>query len=242
MSSDAPVAVILAAGRGTRLGELTDTVPKPLLPVRGKPVIVWLIENLRAHGVRDLCINLHHLPDAIPAALGDGSALGVRISYAREAELLGTAGALHNFLPRLTAPCFVAYGDTLRHVDYGALLARHKAAGAAATIGLHTVDDPASAGVVTLAADGRITAFVEKPQGMTGPALANAGVYCLGRRALACVAALPAPCDFAGDVFPRLLAQGELLCGFPLAGLVIDIGTTARYAEAQARWTGEEAV
>jgi len=122
------------------------------------------------------------------------------------------------------------------------LLARHAAAGAAATIGLHTVDDPASAGVVTLAPGGRITSFVEKPRGMTGPALANAGVYCLGQRALDCVAALPAPCDFAADVFPRLLAQGELLHGYPLPGLVIDIGTTARYAEAEARWTGEEAV
>jgi len=238
MSSDAPRALILAAGKGVRLGELTARVLKPLLPVCGKPVIVWLIEDLRAGGVRELCINLHHLPEAIPAALGDGAALGVHLTYARETELLGTAGALRNFRDRLTAPCFVVYGDTLRSVDYAALLAQHRATGAAATIALHTVDDPASAGVVTLGADRRITGFVEKPQGMAGPALANAGVYCLGQAALDCAAALPAPCDFAYDVFPRLLAQGEPLYGFPLAGLVIDIGTTTRYAEAEARWTG----
>ncbi len=93
--------MILAAGRGTRLAPLTNTIPKPMLPVRGKPLIAWQVEALSAAGVTDLVINLHHLGEQIQAHLGNGDKYGLRIEYSVEAELLETGGGIVNALPLL---------------------------------------------------------------------------------------------------------------------------------------------
>ncbi len=98
--------MILAAGRGTRLAPLTDTTPKPMLPVRGKPLIAWQVEALRAAGVTDLVINLHHLGEQIQGYLGDGDAWGLSIEYSVETELLETGGGIVNALPLLGSETF----------------------------------------------------------------------------------------------------------------------------------------
>ena len=105
-------AMILAAGRGVRMRPLTDSTPKPLLPVRGKPLVVHLIERLRRAGFADIVINVAHLGAMIESALGDGAALGVRIAYSREARALETAGGIAAALPLLgEGPFVVANGD-----------------------------------------------------------------------------------------------------------------------------------
>lgn len=116
-------AMILAAGRGERMRPLTDTVPKPLLPAGGRPLVVWQIERLRAAGFTEIVINHAHLGARIEAALGDGAALGVSIRYSPEAEALETAGGIANALPLLgEAPFLVTNGDLWSDYDYARLL------------------------------------------------------------------------------------------------------------------------
>ena len=110
-------AVLLAAGKGSRLGSITATTPKPLLEVRGTPVLRHLAALCARHGVTELCINTHYLADRIRAALGDGKDLGLSIRYSYEDELLGTAGALRRFRDTLEdAPFFVLYGDNFMEI------------------------------------------------------------------------------------------------------------------------------
>jgi N-acetyl-alpha-D-muramate 1-phosphate uridylyltransferase len=118
-------AMVLAAGRGERLRPLTDTLPKPLLAVRGKPVIIWIIERLARAGIVDLVINHAHLGSKIEQALGDGRALGVAIRYSPEAEALETAGGIANALPLLgSEPFIVVNGDIYCDFDFSALRRR----------------------------------------------------------------------------------------------------------------------
>ena len=115
-------AMILAAGRGERMRPLTDTCPKPLLPLGGKPLIVHQIEALARAGHRDLAINAAHLADRLIGALGDGAALGVRIQWSREPEPLETAGGIATALPLLAAgPVLIVSGDIWTAFDYAAL-------------------------------------------------------------------------------------------------------------------------
>ncbi len=118
-------AMILAAGRGERLRPLTDTTPKPLLAVGGKPLIVWQVEALARAGYRHLVINAAWLGDALVAALGDGSAWGVRIAWSRESEPLETAGGIATALPLLPdGPVPIVSGDVWTGFDYATLRAR----------------------------------------------------------------------------------------------------------------------
>jgi MurNAc alpha-1-phosphate uridylyltransferase len=115
-------AMILAAGRGERMRPLTDHTPKPLLPVGGKPLIVWHIERLAKAGFRDIVINYAHLGSQIEAALGNGSQFGVSIRYSPEAEALETAGGIANALPLLgDAPFLVVNGDVYLDFDFAAV-------------------------------------------------------------------------------------------------------------------------
>jgi MurNAc alpha-1-phosphate uridylyltransferase len=118
-------AMVLAAGRGERLRPLTDTTPKPLLEVRGKPVIVWTIERLARAGFRDLVINHAHLGHKIERALGDGRPFGVTIRYSPEVEALETAGGIANALPLLgSEPFIVVNGDIYCDYDFSSLRRR----------------------------------------------------------------------------------------------------------------------
>ena len=118
-------AMILAAGRGERMRPLTDTTPKPLLEVRGKALIVRLVESLVHAGIREMVINHAHLGESIEAALGDGRRFGAAIRYSREAEALGTAGGIAQALPLLgEEPFIVVNGDIFCDFDFSALAAR----------------------------------------------------------------------------------------------------------------------
>ena len=111
-------AVILCAGLGTRLRPLTDTIPKPMLPLLEKPMLLWNIEQFKRHGVKEFFINLHYLPDVIRDYFGDGSKWGVQITYSFEPIILGTAGGLKNFEPIIGDKFYLIYGDMLSLVDY----------------------------------------------------------------------------------------------------------------------------
>ena len=119
-------AMILAAGLGTRLRPLTNTIPKPLLPIAGTPLIVWNLLLLKRHGFHDVIINLHHLGPMIEQAVGNGSKYGLRIYYSHEPVILGTGGAIKQAEPNFSGePVLVLNGDTLFELDLDALYAFH---------------------------------------------------------------------------------------------------------------------
>jgi len=228
-------AVILAAGEGSRLRPLTERVPKPLLPVAGRPLLAHLIDLLQRHGVEEIAINLHHLPEAIPAYVGDGARFGVRATYSFEERLLGSAGGVK----RMEAffgeePFFVLYGDVLTDLDLAALRAFHAACGGALTMALYRPQDISACGAVQLDATGRLLAFVEKPApGQEPSPWANAGIYVVEPAVLRSIPA-DQPCDFGADLFPLLLERGVPLFGYASEALVLDIGSPAGYQQAQA--------
>ena len=228
-------AMLLAAGEGTRLRPLTLTLPKPMVPVVGTPLLERTLLWLAGEGVSEAAVNLYHRPQAIPDRFGDSFA-GIRLHYFFEDTLRGTAGGLKaaERVFRDSGPFFVIYGDNLIHADLRRLADFHEARGGAATLGLFHHPNPTAAGIVGTQPDGRITRFVEKPPSdQVFSDTANAGVYVLDPRVLDVLPA-DAPSDFGRDIFPDLLARGEFLYGTLLGGYLQDTGTPDAYR--QANW------
>ena len=225
----APKAMILAAGKGTRLRPLTNRIPKAMVSVGGRPLLEHTIELLREHGVRDIAINLHAHADVIAEHLGDGSRFGVSLTYSFEPRLLGTAGAvkkLQQFF--MDGTFYVFYGDVLTRLDLSSLLDYHRGRGALATIALYRSEDPSRCGVVQQDENGWVTSFVEKPErGTMGDVWANAGIYVIEPSLLHRVKE-GIPQDFGRDVFPEVIRDGGKLAGFQCQAVFWDVGTVER--------------
>jgi mannose-1-phosphate guanylyltransferase len=207
-------AVVLTAGRGTRLRPFTETVPKCMAPLSGRPLLEHTVERLRDYGVTQLCVNLHYLPEVVPAHFGDGGRWGVQITYSFEEELLGTAGSVKKMAADFDEPFFVWYGDNLSSCRLDLLWRQHVEKGADVTVALHEREDPTQSGIVGLDDDGRITRFLEKPRPeQVFSHLVSAGIFVLNPSVLDAVPAEGAS-DFGRDVFPRLLAEGARLYGY----------------------------
>lgn len=207
-------AMILAAGKGTRLAPLTDSLPKSMIPIGGKPVLEHTLTWLRCHGVGEVIINLYHQPHVIPAYFGDGSRWGLRITYSQENELLGTAGGVKHAAWFFDGPFLVLYGDNLSTCDFSRLARHHRDRGAMATMALYRRDDPSSSGIAEVNGEDRIVRFVEKPRPEeVFSNWVNAGIYVLSPEILELIPAGQA-CDFGREVFPRMLAEGRALCGY----------------------------
>src|SRR3989344_8775599 len=127
-------AIILSAGKGTRIRELAPEKPKVLMEILGKPMIEWNIELLRKYDIKDIAINTHYLADKIKDYLGNGERFGVKIRYSYEPELLGTSGALNNFKDFLDETFVVIYGDNLTDINLTEMLNYHKEKKAIATL------------------------------------------------------------------------------------------------------------
>lgn len=222
-------AMILAAGVGSRLRPLTDTTPKPMLPIKGEPLLAHTLRWLHGFGVREVALNLHYLPQVVQNGLGDGKRWGVRLHYSIEAELTGTAGAVKQFAWLWDEPFVVVYGDLLLDLDLDALHNFHRSKQAALTIALKHTDTPRSQGMIERDRQGRLLRFVEKPRAWPPDHhTANAGVYIVEPRLLERIPADRAT-DWGHDIIPALLADGEPVYGALVNGTVIDIGTPAVY-------------
>ena len=227
-------AMILAAGEGTRLRPLTHYVPKAMVPVANRPVMAHVLTQLARHGLNEVIVNLHHMPEVIPGYFGDGSAFGVKLTYVREDQLWGTAGSVKRAADFFDDETFLVTGvDDLADVDLSYLLARHRGRRALATIGLAEVDDPSGYGIVATDAEGRITRFFEKPApGEAFSNTANTMIYFFEPEILDLIP--PGEIfDFARDLFPRLLAQELPFFGFISPGYWLDIGSLSDYLRAQ---------
>lgn len=225
-------ALVLCAGLGTRLRPLTDDIPKVMIDVGGRPLLIRQLRLLRDAGVTDVAMNLHYKGDVIRQALGDGSSLGIRALYADEPELRGSAGALNGFPGFFDDTFLVVYGDVYHEVDLGQLIAFHHARRATMTIAAATADDPTRCGVLRIAPDARVEAFVEKPPAAPPDAPTNVGLYVCEAKIAAMIP--PGVSDFGADVIPALIAAGENVYALFTSALVQDIGTPQGLRRARA--------
>ncbi len=227
-------AIVLVGGFGTRLRPLTDSIPKQMLPIVNRPMIEHVLEHLADHDITEAVLSLGYRPDAFREAYPGSRHGPVRLEYAVEPEPLDTAGAIR-FAARhvgVDERVVVCNGDVLTDLDITGLIGRHESAGAAATIALHRVADPSSFGVVPTEEDGRVRAFVEKPEPGTEPTDAiNAGTYVLEPSVLD---RIPdgRPVSIERVTFPELVETGELYA-FTSDAYWIDTGTPANYLQAQ---------
>jgi mannose-1-phosphate guanylyltransferase len=224
-------AVILAGGEGTRLRPLTLGVPKPLVPVLDRPLLRYQLDLLATAGVSDVVFSIGYQPEQIQAVFGDGRDFGFRIRYAVEESPLGTGGAVKFAEPFLDETTIVFNGDVLTDVDLPGVVAAHHASGAAATLVLATVENPAAYGLVELDSACRVLRFVEKPDpDQITTNTINAGIYVLETRTLALIP--PAiQHSIERGFFPALLQRGERVFAHVHRGYWIDIGTPVKYRE-----------
>jgi mannose-1-phosphate guanylyltransferase len=222
-------ALILAGGEGTRLRPLTSTIPKPVVPLAGRPHIAYMLEWLRGHGVEEAVLACGFMAGEVREVLGDGDALGMRLEYVEEPKPLGTGGALKYAENLLQERFLMLNGDVLTDIDLTAQLEQHEHTGASATLALVEVEDPSAYGLVRLDPAHAVQDFVEKPDSAEAPHLINAGVYVLERDVLEQIAPAGTPSSIEREVFPRLIGRG--LFGHLARGYWLDIGTPQRYLQ-----------
>ena len=227
-------AMVLAAGKGTRLFPLTGEMPKPMAPVGGKAIMEHIFELLAETGMEEVHVNVHYLADAILSFYGNETIVnGMKVCMTREDELMGTAGGVKRIADRFSETFVVIMGDALTDVDVREVVAFHKKREALATLALMRVADTSQYGVVELNSAQNVVRFQEKPGSDEAISnLANTGIYVLEPEVLEYI---PENTffDFAKDVFPRLLAADERLAGFEGGFYWSDIGTLDAYRAAQ---------
>ncbi|MFC2006207.1 sugar phosphate nucleotidyltransferase [Chloroflexota bacterium] len=225
-------AVILIGGEGTRLRPLTCNVPKAMVPILNRPFLEYLVRYLEKYGVKDIILAMGYLPDLIQSRLGDGSQLGVRLTYLVEESPLGTAGAVKNAEPFLNEPFIVFNGDILTEIDLAEMMRCHQAINPKASIALTPVDNPTIYGVVETTVQGMVKRFVEKPSwDRVTTNMINAGIYILEPEVLAHIP-ISTHSMFEHHLFPLLLEMGEPVLGYPSDAYWIDIGTPEKYLKA----------
>lgn len=225
-------AIIMAGGEGRRLRPLTCTMPKPMAPLLGRPVIDYCAELLHEHNIKDVSATLHYLPNSIREHLGSGEKFDIRMSYSLENAPLGTAGSVRAALGERLERTLVISGDALTDIDLSGALRFHEAKHSIATLILARVDAPTEFGVVLLEQEGRVQRFFEKPApSEVYSNLANTGIYILEPEALEIIPKDTA-FDFSNDLFPILLKENAPMYGYPSSRYWCDIGSIESYIEA----------
>ena len=233
-------AMILAAGEGTRLRPHTLAVPKPMLSVAGRPTIEWILLWLRHYGIRDVVINLHHQPGPVIEHFGDGSALGMNITFSVEETILGTAGGVKRVENLFQGSFVVVYGDVLTDLDLGKLVEFHRARDGRphVTLSLYAAPNPWECGIVAVDHNHRVTRFVEKPpRDQIFSNLTNAGILVVDPPILKHVPSAGFS-DISHDLLPELLRSDVPIYAEPMDKEVylIDIGTPEKYERVQHEW------
>ena len=223
-------AVIMAGGEGTRLRAVTGTLPKPMVPLLGKPMLEHIVTLLRKNGFDELCMALKYRAGDIIAHFGDGDRFGVKICYSIEKEALGTAGAVKNCRDFYGDGDFlVISGDCACDMDLSLFARVHIESGAAATVALHRDGCPLRYGLAVTDGEGRIRAFVEKPSwNRVVTDLVNTGIYMLSPKVMEYVPD-GQPFDFGKDLFPKLLRENVPVYGMDPGGYWCDVGTPQSY-------------
>lgn len=227
-------AFLLAAGNGTRLRPLTDSVPKCLLPIQGVPLLEIWLNNCKAAGITDVLVNTHAHAEAIRQFAAQQTT-EVRIHIAEEPELLGSAGTVganREFVAG-EEPFFILYADVLTNIDLRRMLELHQQKRLPATLGIYQVPDPSRCGIVRMDRNFIIQDFVEKPLqpvsnwAFAGVMIADSELFNF----------LPdhRPADLGFDVLPKMIGK---MAGYRTSEYLLDIGTIANYQNAQQSWPG----
>jgi mannose-1-phosphate guanylyltransferase len=225
-------AFLLAAGHGTRLRPLTNSVPKCLLPVQGVPMLdIWL-RLCRQYHVDEVLLNLHSHADLVRSFLKRGE-YGLRVHAVEEPVLLGSAGTLHANRDWVASESqfWIFYADVLAKIHLDSMLRFHLAKGPIATLAVSRVSDPRRCGVVDVDPDQTITSFVEKPALPTSN-LAFAGVM-LGTPKMLSEIPSHQPADIGFDLLPRLVGK---MSAYEVKDFLLDVGTLENYQLAQKKW------
>jgi dTDP-glucose pyrophosphorylase len=231
LEDELPVtAVVMAGGLGTRLRPLTDTLPKPMLPVGDRPVMEHVLEQLQKVGIARVSITTHYKPEAIVKHFGDGRRFGVEIDYLNEKEPLGTAGALGLLNPP-QGPVLVINGDVLTQVNFRSMLSYHADNHADMTVGVRRFALEVPYGVVDMEGS-EVIRLDEKP---TYKFFINAGVYLMEPTVFSLIKNRER-LD-ATDLIDRLLAAGKKVVGFPIHEYWLDIGRPDDYERANKEWS-----
>lgn len=237
-------AVVLCGGKGSRLGALVERLPKPMVPVGGRPVIDHIVGALASAGVRRFILAAGHLGGIIAEYYATPRHPGCSIEVVIETSALGTAGSLRLCADRLDEDFLVAYGDVFIDFDARPLIAEHERHRPLGTLLVRTSDHPWDSDLLVPDDSGRVVEFVHRRDpGRLYRNIANAGLYVLSRRVVSLVPH-DRPADFGADVFPAALARGEMLRIHPLqeAGFVKDMGTAERLAAVEEYLVEREAV
>ena len=228
-------AYLLAAGEGTRLGQLTKTIPKCLVPIKGKLFLHYWVRLCERYGVSHLLINLHRLPHLVEEFL-DSASYGLTIKTAYEENLLGSAGTIlanRDFVAGEEA-FFVLYADNLTNVDLEKMRKFHMNHGGICTLGLFKANNPEECGIAEPNPDGLVVDFVEKPDHPKSD-LANAGVYVASPEIFDYIPNQEVV-DLGFDVLPRLVGK---MYGYLIQEFLLDVGTWENYEKAQKEFPGE---
>lgn len=225
-------AVIMAGGFGTRIQPLTSSIPKPMIPLLNRPIMLHIVELLKKYEITDLVMLLYHQPAVIKNFFRDGTDFGVRITYVTPLQDMGTAGAVKCAEKYLDERFIVISGDLLTDFNLQKVIDFHDEKKALATITLTSVKDPLQFGVVVTDKEKRISQFLEKPGwGEVISDTINTGIYVLEPEIFSHIPA-EENYDFSQDLFPKLLEKQQPLFGYTAKGYWRDIGNTDSYREA----------
>lgn len=221
---------ILAGGLGTRLGKLSASLPKPMVPIGGVPLLAHQIELCRKHRFFNIALLVHHRYEKITDFFGDGGNFGVSLKYAIEKKPRGTAGALHDSLPILADHFLVLYGDTFIDVNLRKLWVFHHDYGASSTLFLHPNNHPEDSDIVEIDVNRKVQAILPypRPKEQKNRNLVNAALCVMANKGLREVSPATGKADIAKDMFPKMLKAGKLLCGYVSPEYIKDAGTPER--------------
>lgn len=224
-------AVILAGGKGKRLGEITKKIPKPMVKICGTPLLEHQINILKNYGIKDIVILTSHLSEIIKNYFKNGSKFGVKISYNKNNHPLGTAGALKEMEPQLTKDFILTYGDIMFDINLKKIINFHKKKRSICTLILHPNDHPHDSDLIEADHNKRIFAIHPKPHNINKyyKNLVNSGLYMMSPRIFRYIKKNK-KADFGKDVFPKIISK-EKLYGYNSAEYVKDIGTPKRLKE-----------
>lgn len=224
-------AIIMAGGQGTRLRPLTCNIPKPMMPIMGKPVMQYTIELLVKNNIKDIGITLHYLPDDVINFFGDGRSFNAELKYYIEDTPLGTAGSVKNAEEFLTETFIVISGDGLTDIDISKAIAYHREKGALATLVLKEVPVPLQYGVVVTDKEGRVNEFLEKPSwSEVFSDKVNTGIYILEPEIFNYYEK-DQEFDFSKDLFPILMKNNRPIYGYVADGYWCDIGSIEQFID-----------
>lgn len=228
-------AYVLCGGEGTRLRPYTYKMPKPMLPLGGRPILHYVLSHLKKNGITEIVLSVGYLKDKIIRHFGDGSGMGLDINYLVEESPQNTAGALLPEKGKAEGSFLVTMGDHLTDIDLKKMEKSHAASGAIATMALASYSFKVPYGVVDTGKGGAVTGFREKPEHKY---MVNTGIYILEPEVFNFIRPKD---DFAKDVFPRMLKEGKSLNAFPSEAKWLDIGSLNEYEKMKEKFTKGEA-